>query len=124
MVELKDEDHGAFKNFVRIEPAMFQELVTRVGPRIEKQDTFWRKALDLALKLAITLWHMATGDSFKSLMYGFRVSHCTISKFVPEVCQAILDEYAEEVMQIPTRPSDWKKIAQQFGSRWNFSTMH
>jgi len=30
-----------------MEPAMFDELVQRVGPRIEKQDTNMRKALPI-----------------------------------------------------------------------------
>jgi len=34
---------------------MFDELVQRIGPRIEKQDTNMRKALLTGLKLAITV---------------------------------------------------------------------
>jgi len=33
-----------------MEPAMFDELVQRVGPRIEKQDTSMRKALRFPLE--------------------------------------------------------------------------
>jgi hypothetical protein len=53
--ELMQEDVSSFKNFLRVDPAMFQELLARVGPRLENQDTFWRKALDSGLKCAITL---------------------------------------------------------------------
>jgi len=35
----------SFFNYLRMEPAMFDELVQRVGPKIEKQDTNVRKAL-------------------------------------------------------------------------------
>jgi len=50
---LRQTDGGAqsrrrpqsFFNYLRMEPAMFDELVQRVGPRIEKQDTNMRKAL-------------------------------------------------------------------------------
>ena len=44
MNELLIEDGTHYKNFVRMQPAMFQELLAKVGPRITKQDTFWRKA--------------------------------------------------------------------------------
>lgn len=37
MVEMRNEDQTAFRNFVRMEPAMFQELVARVGQKITKQ---------------------------------------------------------------------------------------
>ena len=40
--ELREEDIPAFRNFLRMEPAMFQELARRVGPRIQKEDTNYR----------------------------------------------------------------------------------
>ena len=55
MAELVGEDVNSFKNFMRMDPDTFHEILSRVGPRIEKQDTFWRRALEPGLKLAITL---------------------------------------------------------------------
>ena len=49
MVELATEDQEGFRNFVRIDSELFHELLTRVGPRIEKHDTFMRKALSAGL---------------------------------------------------------------------------
>ncbi|XP_070196620.1 putative nuclease HARBI1 [Littorina saxatilis] len=46
MVELRYEDHASFTNFLRISPAMFDELLVRVGPRITKQYTFYRDPLE------------------------------------------------------------------------------
>ena len=120
MRELSDEDRSSFRNFVRMDPPMFDELLQRIGPRIGRQDTNYRKALEPGLKLAITLRFMATGDSYKSLMYGFRVPHNTISLIVKQVCQAIVQEYAEEVIQCPTTEQEWRAIAEQFERRWNF----
>lgn len=74
MEELKLEDPAAFKNYMRMEPVMYQELHLRIYLRIEKKDTFWRKALVPALKLAITLRFLATGDSYQSLMYNFKLA--------------------------------------------------
>ncbi len=45
MTELEVEDAAAFKNVVRVEPAMFRELLNRLGPEINTKDTFYRKAL-------------------------------------------------------------------------------
>ena len=36
--------------------------------------------------------YLASGNSYKSLQYSFRVAHNTISLFIPEVCQALTDE--------------------------------
>ena len=32
MAELRDEDVSAFRNFVRMDPEMFRELLLRLGP--------------------------------------------------------------------------------------------
>ena len=120
MEELRIEDVKSFKNFLLVDPAMFQELLLRLEPRITKQDTFYRKALTPGLKLAITLRYLASGDNYHSLMYGFRVPHNTISLFIGEVCEAIISEFAEEVIACPTTPAEWKHIADRFSERWQF----
>ncbi len=120
MVEQKVEDPAAFQNFVRFEPAMFQEMVDRLTPRITKTDTNYRKALDPGLKLAITLRYLATGESSKTLQYGFRVGYNTICLLVPHVCQAIVDNYHEEVIKTPTTPQDWMVVANQMNRRWQY----
>ena len=48
MNELRIEDSPAFFTFLKMEPAMLDELVQRVGPRITKTDTHMRKALSQA----------------------------------------------------------------------------
>ena len=63
---------------------------------------------------------MATGNSYKSLQYGFRVAFNTISIFIPEVCQAIIDEFSAEVMVCPVTPETWKRVSEGFRTRWNF----
>ena len=120
MKELQMEDLPAFRNFVRVPPALFLELLEHVGPRIQKEDTKFRKALPAGLKLAVTLRYLATGNSYRSLQYGFRVAFNTISKFIPEVCQAIIDEYFRQVVYCPNTPEGWKEVAEGFQSRWNF----
>ena len=120
MEELQVEDVRAFKNFMRMDPEMFHELLGRMTPRLTKIDTFCRKALSPGLKLSITLRYLASGDSYHSLMYGFRVPHNSISLIVKEVCNAIVDEYADEVIEAPTTEQQWRRTADQFSRRWQF----
>lgn len=108
------------KNFLRVDPALFQEIVDRLTPRLKKKDTWYRKALPVGLKVAITVRHLATGDSYHSLMYSFRVPHNTISNLVVCVCEAIIAEYAEDVINTPTDETEWRNIAQEFGNMWQF----
>ena len=120
MNELRAEDPEGFQNFMRLTPALYDEVLERIRPRITKEDTWWRKALDAELKFAVTMRHLASGDSYSSLKWDFRVPGNTISVFVKEVCQAILYEYAEEVIQCPTTAAEWRAIAEEFLRRWNF----
>ncbi len=69
MVELAVEDPAGFQNFVRCEPAMFQEMVERLTPIISKQDTDYRKAPDPGLKGAITLLYGNRGQLKKSAVW-------------------------------------------------------
>ena len=80
---------------------MFDELLTRLGPRITKQNTNYREALDPDLKLALTLRHLAAGTKYHSMSYGWRVPHNSIFLLIPKVCQAIIDENKYEVMSVP-----------------------
>ena len=98
MVELRMEDVHSFFNFLRMQPEIFDELLNRVVLRIQKNDTLWRKSLEPGLKLAMTLRHLAAGDLYPTLHFGFRVTRNTISTFIPELCQAIIEEYKDEVI--------------------------
>ncbi|XP_030844777.1 putative nuclease HARBI1 [Strongylocentrotus purpuratus] len=100
-------------------PQDFHELLTRIAPRITKQDTNYRKSLEPGLKLAVTLRFLATSNSYKTLQYGFRVAHNTISVFIPHVFQAIIDELSDEVLMSPDTPEGWKQVAQSFYNCWN-----
>lgn len=88
---LADKTSGFFKNFTRMSEEDFFLLLDCIKPRIERQDTSYRKAISAEERLALTLRFLATGDSFTSLQYLFKVSKQLISEIVPEVCQAIIE---------------------------------
>ena len=80
MVELRNEDPRSFQNFMRMPPAMFDEIVQRLTPRITKATTNWRAPLDPGLKVALTLRHLASGANYHDMQYAWRVPHNTISQ--------------------------------------------
>ena len=48
--ELRMEDNSSVFNYMRMEPLMFEEILNRVSPRIQKSDTHFRKALEPGLE--------------------------------------------------------------------------
>ena len=89
--ELITTDIPGYRNFTRMEPA-FDLIEERINPHLRKSETNFRKPLPVGLKLAVTLRHLSTGESYTSLQYKWRVGRTTIIKFVPQVCM-ILHEF-------------------------------
>ena len=48
------------------------------------------------------------------------MAHNTISLFVPDVCDAIVEEYRDEQFSTPSTLEEWQRIADKFSERWNF----
>ena len=106
-MELRNEDQTSFTRMPPPPSAeMFDELQTRVCPSITKQNINYREAPDPGLKRSLNLWHLASGTKYNSMFYGWRVPHITISLLIPKVCQAIIDEYKDDVMKCPTTPEE------------------
>jgi hypothetical protein len=118
--ELHREDPKGFKNFLRVPPELFHSMVQRLTTYLEKQRTWMREPLSPAHRLAITLRYMATGETYTSLQYNWRVAHNTISKIVTETCMALVIVYRKEQLTCPKTPEQWKKVAQRFSERWQF----
>ena len=118
--ELHKEDLQGYKNYLRITPELFQEMVTKLTPYLKKKKTKLREPLQVGLKLAVTLRYLATGNSYASLQYSFRVQKSTICRFIPQVCLAIYKVYKKDVLKCPTTPEEWKQVAQRFSSKWNY----
>ena len=71
-------------------------------------------------KLAITLRFLATGESYESLIYQFRVHRRTIGKFVPEVCKVIFNCLKSEYLRMPSSKEEWLELPKETFERWNF----
>ena len=116
--ELSINDRQSFINYLRMPVDLFNEIVHKVTPLIQTQTTNWRDPLPTALKVAITLRHLATGDSYPSLSFNFRCGKTSITRIIPQVCRAIVECYRDETFKLPVCPDDWKRLAAEFEERW------
>lgn len=53
-------------------------------------------------------------------MYFLITTNHTVYILSFQVCQAIVDEYVDEVMPLPSDRGDWQEIAEGFRTKWNF----
>ncbi len=120
MHELERNDIPGFVRLMRIEPAMFREIERRLYNVLLKEDTIMRSSISPGERIAVTLRYLATGETFRSLSFSFRIAHNTISGIIPEVCEAIIAEFGPEVMPEELTVEDYKDIADGFETLWNF----
>ena len=64
--------------------------------------------------------YLATGESLRSLAMQYRVSRSSICHIIPEVCEAIWTEMKSDYMKFPTSKEEWKTIAEEFDTLWQF----
>ena len=83
--ELITTDIPGYSNFMRMEPVFFVLIEERINPHLRKSSTNFRKPLEVGLKLAVTVRHLSTEESYTSLQYHWRVGRSTICKFIPQV---------------------------------------
>ena len=119
MAELYATDISGFTNYMRMTPEFFEMINTRLELHLARQATNYTAPISIGEKLALTIRYLVTGESYTSLSSQFRVGRSTISKFLPEVCSAIHDEFTREYLRCPTTPDEYKELEREFRIRWN-----
>ena len=92
MARLHLDDPMAYRNSIWMQPEFYPELEQRITAHLQR-DRILMRDQSPGVKLAVTLRHLANGDSYTTLQYAFRVASSTIEKFVPEICDAITWAY-------------------------------
>ncbi|KAJ8247551.1 hypothetical protein GJAV_G00247640 [Gymnothorax javanicus] len=112
-------DSARFQRYFRLTVEQFDLLLQRLGPRMTGVGTNDRKPISSSQRLSICLWYLASGDSYESIAYSFRVGVSIVGDIVLGVSQAILDCLLNDFMPVP-KEADWRAIAEDFSELWNF----
>nr|CAI5836345.1 unnamed protein product [Callosobruchus analis] len=116
---MKTQDHEMFFKYTRMLPEQFDQLLELLKQLIQKKDTTFRCSISAKERLAVTLRFLASGDSYQSLSYLFKISPQIISTIIPEVCDALIVALSEH-LKTPESSFEWREIAKEFEARWNF----
>ena len=94
--------------------------MSKVQPLLEKQTTWMRKPISAGEYLAVTLRFLATGETYASLEYQFRISKSTLSIMVPHVCNLICQVLQNDYLSCPSTEDEWLWVSDQFCDKWQF----
>ncbi|KAL2080736.1 hypothetical protein ACEWY4_024529 [Coilia grayii] len=112
-------DEERFQRYFRLDREQFDSLLSKIGPLLSMQSTNCRRPIPPAERLAICLRFLATGDSYRTVAYSYRVGVSTVASVVRQVTRVIWDALVGEYMPTPTT-EDWRSVAEGFQRRWAF----
>lgn len=98
--ELENNEKDDFFNFLRVDAATYQELLSFVRPIIQKQDTLMRNAITPHERLSATLRFLASGGSYQSLKFLTSISPQSLGYIVMETCDAIIKTLKQYIQVI------------------------
>ncbi|KAL2095653.1 hypothetical protein ACEWY4_007801 [Coilia grayii] len=105
--------------YFRMTTDQMEQLLLHIGPDPTRHTTAYRKPIEAKQRLAVTLRFLATGDSFSSLAFSYRMGESAVALCVEETCKAVVRRLLSSQMPEP-KTQDWLAMADRFESRWSF----
>lgn len=93
----------------------FEKLLSMCGVYLKKYSP--RGAIRPEVRLMVTLRFLATGDSYPSLGYSFRIAPSTICHIIYETCNVLWQILSKIYLKAPS-PQEWTNIAYEYEQRW------
>ena len=121
IMELRIEDRLGFREMFRMDITDFESVLAKVDAQISPKDRLGgTEPIKSHERLALTLRFLATGESFQSLSYQFRISLNAVSYIVKGCCKAIVEEMASDYLKVPSSQAEWLEISKKFEELWNY----
>ena len=118
-------DHIVMRSFTedwienfRVSRETFLYLCEQLKPVIQRQDTRFRKAICVQLRVAITLWCLATCGEYRTIGHLFGVARCTVCVIVHDTCAAIIKVLQSKYITFPTG-NDLQCVVDGFNMKWD-----
>ena len=99
-----NRQHAIFSEFwykeFRMKPDTFEFIVRLVSPNMSKKDTTFRRAVAVEKRVAVAIWRLSTGNSYRTASKVFGIAKSTVIKVTIEFVQAIL-QFTDQFIQFP-----------------------
>ena len=119
--ELPLEDTVSFKEMLRMDYDTFLNLLAANEPFISQQESYYGgSTIKANERLTLTLRFPATGETFISLGFQFRISRSAISYIVISVCEALINDLGNLCLKTPSTNEEWMSVAREFQEKWQF----
>ena len=100
--ELKIEDRLGFKDMFRVDVTDFEYVLSVIAPLITpKKIIGGHKPISPEERLTLAIRYLATGESFQSLSYQFRISLNAVSCIIKGCCKAIVEKLVPLFVKSP-----------------------
>ena len=100
--ELKIEDRLGFKDMFRVDVTDFEYVLSVIAPLITpKKIIGGHKPISPEERLTLAIRYLATGESFQSLSYQFRISLNAVSYIIKGCCKAIVEKLVPLFVKSP-----------------------
>jgi len=80
----------------------FTYLCNELRQAIQRRDTVMRKAIPVELRIALTLWRLATTTDYRNIGHLFGVSKAAACTIANDVCAAIVEILVPLYIKVPT----------------------
>ncbi|XP_030749371.1 protein ALP1-like [Sitophilus oryzae] len=113
------EDEKKFFQYFRMSHNKFLELLDILEPDLSFQNSSFRRAISKEERLAVALRFFATGDTFRTIAFSYRLGETTVRKIVYGCCDAIWKNLGPLVIPSPSKET-WINSERVFNKMWNF----
>ena len=105
--ELRIEDRFGFREMFRMDVIDFEYVLGKISDIISPKERLGgTDSIQSDERLALTLRFLATGETFQSLSFEFRILLNAVFYIVKGCCKAIFERMASEFLKVPSTDAE------------------
>ena len=118
--ELIVEDRHSFREMFRMDVGDFEFILSKISDLISPKERLGgTRPIESDERLALTLRYLATGESFQSLSFQYRISMSAISYIMKGCRKAVAESLTPDFIKVPAMKAEWLNVSKRFEDRWN-----